>query len=269
MNFVERSRQIRKLTLECIGSIGVGHVGGCLSIAEVLSVLYTKHMKGNPKKPKKEGRNRLVLSKGHAGPALYATLASFGYFPEQQLQTLNKLGTSLPSHVDMNLTPGVDMTAGSLGQGISAAVGMAVAGKIVNDGARIFCIIGDGESQEGQVWEAVMLAAHKKLDNFTLFVDNNKMQIDGPTAEILGMEDFAAKFKAFGFNAIRVDGHDCDAIDKAIRKAKNTKNGKPTAIILETVKGKGVKYIEALGAANHNIPMTEADLAKALAELEG
>lgn len=267
MNFVDRSKKIRKLTLECIASIGVGHVGGCLSLAEVLSVLYTKYMNGDPKNPGAAGRNRLVLSKGHAGPALYATLASFGYFPETQLQTLNKLGTSLPSHCDMNLTAGVDMTAGSLGQGISAAVGMAVASKIVKDGARIYCIIGDGESQEGQVWEAVMLAAHKKLDNFTLLLDNNKMQIDGATAEILYMEDFSAKFKAFGFNVIRVDGHDCDKIDKALETAGAGRDGKPFAIILDTVKGKGVKYIEELGAANHNIPLTADDLKKALAEL--
>ena len=266
MNFVDRSKQIRRLTLKCIASIGVGHVGGCLSLAEVLSVLYTKHMKINPNKPKMEGRDRLVISKGHAGPALYGTLAAFGYFPESELETLNKIGTKLPSHTDMNLTPGVDMTAGSLGQGISCAVGLAIAAKIKKDNARIFCIIGDGESQEGQVWEAIMLASQKKLDNFTLLVDNNKMQIDDMTSNIICVEDYEAKFRAFGFNVLRVDGHNCDKIDEAIEMAKKCK-GKPTAVILDTVKGKGLKMAEEMGVGSHNFPFTSVELEIALKEL--
>jgi transketolase len=267
MNFVDRSKEIRRLTLECIASIGVGHVGGSLSLAEALSVLYTKHMRVDLKNPQKVGRDRLVLSKGHAGPALYATLASFGFFPKEMLKTLNQIGTKLPSHVNMHLTPGVDMTTGSLGQGISAAVGMAIASKIKKDDARVYCIVGDGESQEGQVWEAVMLAAQKKLNNFTLFVDNNGMQIDDMTANIVDMEDYIKKFEAFGFAGIRVDGHDEDAIDKAIELAKTIKD-RPSAIVLNTVKGKGVRYIEDMGVGNHNIPCTADDLQKILDELK-
>lgn len=266
MDCVERAKEIRRLTLECIASIGVGHIGGSLSIVDTLAVLYTKHMKIDPNSPKMKGRDRLVMSKGHAGPALYATLASFGYFPKEELKTLNKIGTKLPSHCNMNLTTGVDMTTGSLGQGISCAVGLAIGSKISKDKARIYCVIGDGESQEGQVWEAVMLAAQMKLNNFTLFVDNNKMQIDDVTENIVNMEDYEKKFKAFGFNAIRVDGHDLTAIDDAIDKAKKCK-GKPTAIILDTVKGRGVKFIEDVGVGNHSMPFSAEQLEKALQEL--
>ncbi|MEG2014818.1 MAG: transketolase, partial [Clostridia bacterium] len=182
MNTLERSNEIRQLTLRCMASIGQGHVGGSLSIADVLAVLYSKHMRIDPKNPKLEGRDRLVLSKGHAGPALYATLASFGYFPKSELDTLNKLGTKLPSHCNMVLTTGVDMTAGSLGQGMSAAVGMAIGSVIKKDDATIYCIVGDGELQEGQNWEAAMYAGNRHLGNLIDFVDNNKMQIDGMTS---------------------------------------------------------------------------------------
>ena len=266
MDCIERSKEIRRLTLECIASIGVGHVGGCLSVADLLAVLYTKHMNVDPSDPQMKGRDRLVMSKGHAGPALYATLASFGFFPKEMLKTLNKIGTILPSHCNMQLTPGVDMTTGSLGQGISCAVGMAIGAKIAREKARVYCVIGDGESQEGQVWEAVMLAAHRKLGNFTLFVDNNGMQIDDTTQNIVAVEDYEKKFKAFGFNAIRVDGHNHSAIDMAIEKAKRCKT-RPTAIILDTVKGKGVKFIEEMGVGNHSFSFGAAELEKALAEL--
>ena len=266
MDCVERAKEIRRLTLECIASIGVGHIGGSLSIVDTLAVLYTKHMRVDPSNPKMKGRDRLVMSKGHAGPALYATLASFGYFPKEELKTLNKIGTKLPSHCNMNLTTGVDMTTGSLGQGISCAVGLAIGSKIAKDKARIYCVIGDGESQEGQVWEAVMLAMQMKLNNFTLFVDNNKMQIDDLTENVVNMEDYEKKFKAFGFNAIRVDGHNLEEIDGAIDKAKKCK-GKPTAIILDTVKGKGVKFIEETGVGNHSMPFSAEQLENALKEL--
>ncbi len=267
MDLKAKTKEIRRLTLSCIASIGVGHVGGCMSIAEVLSVLYSKHMRIDPTNPGKLGRDRLVLSKGHAGPALYATLASFGYFDKKELLTLNKLGTSLPSHCNMQLTPGVDMTAGSLGQGISCGVGLALGSKLSKDGARIYVIVGDGECQEGQVWEAAMFAAHKKLDNLTVFVDNNKMQIDGLTKYIVNIENIADKWRAFGFEVIQVNGHDEDAIDKAITKAKTVAD-KPTCIILDTIKGHGVSIFEKMGFANHSCPVTVEQLEVSLKELE-
>jgi transketolase len=267
MDLKAKTKEIRRLALSCIASIGVGHVGGSMSIAEVLSVLYSKHMRIDPANPNKEGRDRFVLSKGHAGPALYATLASFGYFDKKELLTLNKLGTKLPSHCNMQLTPGVDMTAGSLGQGISCAVGLAIGSKLSNDGARIYVIVGDGESQEGQVWEAALLAAHKKLDNLTVFVDNNKMQIDGLTKDVVNVESIAEKWRAFGFEVTQIDGHDEEAIDQAITKAK-TVTGKPTCIVLNTIKGRGVSIFEKMGFANHSCPVTEEQLEESLKELE-
>lgn len=268
MNAVERSRQIRKLTLKCIGSIGVGHIGGSLSIVDFLSVLYSKHLKFDAKNPKMENRDRLVMSKGHAGPGLYATLSSFGFFDEKELETLNKFGTKLPSHCDMNLTPGVDMTAGSLGQGTSAAVGMALGNKIKNNDNRVYVVVGDGECQEGQVWEAAMFAAHKRLDNLTFVIDDNKMQIDGTTDKVCNIGSIEAKFRAFNFNTISVDGHDHEQIDNALTKAASYK-GAPTVIILNTVKGKGVSYSESAGVGCHNMPLTAQQLEKSLAELEG
>ncbi len=267
MDLKAKTREIRRLTLQCIASIGVGHVGGCLSIAEVMSVLYSKHMRVDPKNPQKAGRDRLVLSKGHAGPAWYATLASFGYFDKSELLTLNKIGTKLPSHCNMQLTAGVDMTAGSLGQGISCGVGLAVGSKLAKDGARIYVIVGDGESQEGQVWEAAMFAAHHKLDNFTVFVDNNKMQIDGLTKDVCNVESLAAKWAAFGFDVQEVNGHDEDAIDLAITNAKKVV-GKPTCIILDTIKGHGVSIFEQMGFANHSCNVSQEQLQIALNELE-
>jgi transketolase len=267
-NLKERSRQIRKLMLTSIHSIGVGHLGGCLSIAEVLSVLYFGGvMNIDPKNPKMEGRDRLIVSKGHAGPAVYAALCLRGYFPESELLTLNKLGTNLPSHCDMNRTPGVDMTAGSLGQGLSCAVGAAIGSKIKQDNTTIYAIIGDGESQEGQIWEAAMLAAHKKLNNLIAFLDFNNMQIDGYVSEVNSLGDPEEKWKAFGWNTQLVDGHDCDAILEAIKMAKKEKE-KPSMIILKTIKGKGVSFIEAAGTANHNMPLTDEQYALAMKELE-
>ncbi|HHW00284.1 MAG TPA: transketolase [Clostridiaceae bacterium] len=265
-SFEEKSKEIRRLTIECIGNLGVGHIGGCLSIVDVLTVLYYSQMNVDPANPKMEGRDRLIISKGHAGPALYATLASKGFFPKDELYTLNRLGTNLPSHCDMNKTPGVDMTTGALGQGFSCAVGIAIGSKIKKDGAYIYTIIGDGESQEGQIWEAAMLAAHKKLDNLIAFTDYNKLQIDGPIDEVNSLSDLPAKWESFGWHVQRIDGHDHFAIYEAIEKAKKTE-GKPSMIILDTIKGKGVSFIEAVGAGNHNMPITKEQLEAALQEL--
>lgn len=266
MNTIERAKEIRRLILKCIHSFGSGHVGGSLSVADILAVLYQNHMRVDPKNPKKEGRDRFILSKGHAGPALYATLVSFGFFGEEELATLNKLGTNLPSHTNAVLTKGVDISAGSLGQGISCAVGVALASRLANDGARIYAVVGDGETQEGQVWEAFMQAAFRRLDNLTVFIDNNGMQIDDLTDKILKMEDFEEKMRAFGFHTLRIDGHDHAEIERAITEAKNTK-GAPTAIIADTVKGKGVTFYEQMGVANHSTNVSDEQLAAALAEL--
>ena len=242
----EICKQIRRMTLECIGSIGSGHIGGSMSIVELLRVLYFDKMNVDPKNPKMEGRDRLIVSKGHAGPAVYATLALKGFFPKEWLYTLNRFGTNLPSHCDMNKTPGVDMTAGSLGQGFSCAVGVAIGSKLKKDGATIYAIVGDGESQEGQIWEAAMLGAQKKLDNLIAFTDKNNMQLDGYTDDINSLGDLKAKWRAFGWYTQEIDGHDCEAISAAIDRAK-AKKGKPSMIILDTIKGKGVSFAEAAG----------------------
>ncbi len=261
-----KSKEIRKLIIHEIATLGVGHVGGCLSAVEAMVCLYYRAMNIDPKNPKMEGRDMFVLSKGHAGPALYAVLADKGYFPIEELDTLNKPETRLPSHADMLKTPGVDMTAGSLGQGISAAVGMAKASKIKKDNARIFAMIGDGESQEGQVWEAAMAAAHFGLDNFTLFLDNNGMQIDDLTEKTMNLGDVESKWKSFGFNTYSVDGHCVESISNAIDASKKV-SGKPSIIILNTVKGKGVSFIEDMGVKNHNATLNEEQKQRAFAEL--
>lgn len=261
------SKQIRRLIVKSIGHLGVGHIGGCLSIADVLAVLYFEKMHIDPNDPKMEGRDRLIVSKGHAGPAVYAALALRGYFPEEELLTLNRLGTKLPSHCDMNRTPGVDMTTGSLGQGFSCAVGAAIGSKIKQDGATIYTIIGDGESQEGQIWEAAMLAAHKKLDNLVAFTDCNKLQIDDSTDHVNSLGDLKAKWEAFGWHTQWVDGHDHAMISSAIDAAK-AQAGRPSMILLDTVKGKGVTFAEEAGANNHNMPISREQMEAALAELD-
>ena len=261
-------KDIREQTIRAIASIGVGHVGGCLSIVEILTVLYGKHMNIDPQKPRMEGRDRMILSKGHAGPALYATLALKGYFPVDELQTLNASGTNLPSHCDMLKTVGIDMTTGSLGQGFSAAVGIAMGSALKQDGATIYTIIGDGESQEGQIWEAAMLAGHRKLDNLIGFTDYNKMQIDGPVAEICGIDPLADKWKSFGWHVLEIDGNNLAEVDKAVTEAR-AHRGKPTMIIAHTVKGKGISFVEEKGAANHSMPITANDMEKAIAEIRG
>lgn len=265
MNFEKFSKEIRRNTLRCLHSQGSGHVGGSLSIVDVLAVLYGKHMDVDPSNPRKDDRDRLVLSKGHAGPALYATLALKGFFPVEWLDTLNKLGTRLPSHTNLNLTPGVDMTAGSLGQGLSCACGLALANKAKGINKYVYVITGDGELQEGQNWEGAMFAANKKL-NIIVLVDNNKLQIDGATKDVMNVEDIEAKFKAFGFATQRVDGHDHKALDQAITKAKKQKGAQ--CIVMDTIKGKGVSFYEAMGAGVHSTNVTDEQYANAISELK-
>lgn len=263
---LQKAKEIRKLTVQCIASLGVGHIGGCLSIADLLSVLYYQVMNVDTNNCKKEGRDRLIVSKGHAGPAIYATLASKGFFDSEKLKTLNQLNTNLPSHCDMNKTPGIDMTTGSLGQGFSAAVGIAIGSKLKKDGAYIYTIIGDGESQEGQIWEAAMYASHKKLDNLIAFTDNNQLQIDGPTKDINNLEHLEEKWSAFGWDVYSIDGHDINSIYDSINKAKLIKN-KPSMIILNTIKGKGVSFVEEAYVGSHNMKINKEQLEIALKEL--
>jgi len=259
--------EIRRRTVKAIGHLGVGHIGGCLSIADLLAVLYYAEMRIDPQTPRMPGRDRLILSKGHAGPALYAVLSMKGYIPEEELLTLNRLGTNLPSHCDMNRTCGVDMTTGSLGQGFSCAVGVAIGSLLRGDGARVYAVIGDGESQEGQIWEAAMFAAAKKLENLFAFCDLNGLQIDGPTDLVNSLGDIEAKWAAFGWHTQRVNGHDVSAIHRAVERAAEAE-GQPHMILLDTVKGRGVGFIERMGAANHNAPLSPEQTRTAMAELE-
>ncbi len=253
------SREIRLETIKMFRHRGFGHLGGSLSIVEVLSVLYSKVMRVDPKDPNWMGRDYLVLSKGHAGPALYATLALKGYFKLDLLTTLNDNETNLPSHCDRLKTPGIDMTTGSLGQGISSAVGIAKALKIEKQKNLVFAIIGDGELNEGQCYEAIQFAAHNKLDNLIVFVDENKIQLDGFTKDISDQRDLIAKFNAFGFHSVRVNGHNENSILQAIKIAIN-KVGQPSVIILDTIKGKGIEEFENI-VKNHHMRFSKADLA--------
>ena len=233
------ANEIRKETVKCIASVGIGHLGGSLSIADLLAVLYFDQMKIDPSNPRKTDRDILVCSKGHAGPAIYSSLAMKGYFDKSLLYTLNQPNTDLPSHCDMRKTPGVDMTTGSLGQGISAACGIALANQMDGkDDLYTYCIMGDGESQEGQIWEAAMFASHRKLSNLIAFVDNNNLQIDGTVDQVCSLGDVVEKYLSFGWDTVRVNGHDVEAIHNAVENAKTVKN-KPSVIVLDTVKGKG------------------------------
>ena len=262
---------IRCDVLMSIGHLGVGHIGGCLSVVELLAVLYFEAMRIDPNDPKKAGRDRFICSKGHAGPAVYAALANRGYFDRSELLTLNQGGTDLPSHCDMLRTRGIDMTTGSLGQGFSCAVGAALGSKLERDGAIIYALIGDGESQEGQIWEAAMFAAAKKLDNLIAFTDYNKLQIGGTVAEINDIAPLAEKWAAFGWNVIEVeDGNDVAEVSAAVAHAKlGLGSGRPTMVILNTVKGCGVPWIVALGAANHNTNLTEEQAQEAIRVIRG
>lgn len=268
MYYTKKCLEIRRDILFEIGTLGVGHIGGSFSIVELLVVLYYKHMNINPQDPNMIARDRLIVSKGHSGPAVYAVLCDKKYFPKDWLSTLNKPGTNLPSHCDMNRTPGIDMTTGSLGQGFSCAVGIAKASKLKQDGAYIYTIIGDGESQEGQIWEAAMFASQHKLNNLIAFTDNNKLQLDNYTDEICSIEPIDKKWESFNWNVVRVkNGNNCEKIDKAIIKAKNFDNNLPTMIILDTIKGHGLSFVENSKVNNHSMNITPDMLESGLKEL--
>lgn len=258
--------KIRKHAVTAVHSASSGHPGGSLSIADILSVLYFDEMKIDPKDPKNPERDRFVLSKGHCAPALYGTLAERGYFPVEDIPTFRKFGSYLQGHPDMKGVPGVDMSTGSLGQGISAACGMALAAKLDNKDYRVYAVLGDGELEEGQVWEAAMFAAHYKLDNLTAFVDFNGLQIDGDITKVMNPTPIDKKFEAFGWNVICIDAHNYDDIKNAIKTAKNTK-GKPTAVIAKSVKGKGVSFMEN-NAAWHGSAPNDEQFALAVSELD-
>ena len=246
MNTLELQKQaneIRKGIIAAVHSAKSGHPGGSLSAADIFTYLYFEEMNIDPKNPKMEDRDRFVLSKGHVAPGLYAALAHRGYFPVEDLVTLRHTGSYLQGHPDMKHIPGVDMSSGSLGQGLSAACGMALAGKMKQQDYRVYALCGDGEIEEGQVWEAMMFASHYKLDNLLVFVDNNNLQIDGAVSDVMSPYPIDEKFAAFGLFVQTVDGHDFDAIDAAVKRAEQEK-GRPSAIVLKTVKGKGVSFME-------------------------
>ena len=250
------ANEVRKGIVAAVHSAKAGHPGGSLSAADIFTYLYFEEMNIDPGNPKMEGRDRFVLSKGHTAPGLYATLAERGFFPKEDLTTLRHIGSHLQGHPCMQETPGVDMSSGSLGQGISAAVGMALAAKLDNKSYRTYTLLGDGEIQEGQVWEASMFAGHRKLDNLCVIVDNNGLQIDGKIDDVCSPYPIDEKFKAFHFHVINVDGHNFDEIAKAFAEAKQTK-GKPTAIIAKTVKGKGVSFMENQASWHGTAPNEE------------
>ena len=257
--------KIRLGVIESTYAAQSGHPGGSLSISDILAYLYFEEMNVYPDDPKNANRDRLVLSKGHTAPALYSALAVKGFFPFEELKTLRQADSRLQGHPDMKGTPGVDMTTGSLGLGISAACGMALAAKVDKKGYRVYAILGDGESEEGQVWEASMFANHYKLDNLCVILDYNKLQIDGPVADVIGPAPFEPKLEAFGYNVIVIDGHDFNQIDAAFRAARECK-GRPTAILAYTTKGKGVSFME--NKVNwHGAAPKDADYATAVAEI--
>lgn len=259
------SKKIRKDIIEEVYSANSGHPGGALSIADILTVLYFNQMNIDPQKPDDENRDRLVLSKGHASAALYAVLAEKGYFPKEDLKTFRKLESYLQGHPDMKHIPGVDMTTGSLGQGLSAANGMAMISKLDKKEIRVYCLVGDGEIEEGQIWEAAMTSAQYNLDNLCLIVDNNNLQIDGTIEEVMNSQPIDEKFRSFGFNVINIDGHNYEQIIHAFESAKACK-GKPTAIIAKTIKGKGVSFMENQAGWHGKAPKQE-EYEKAMEEL--
>lgn len=261
------ANEVRKGIVTAVHSAKAGHPGGSLSAADVFTYLYFEEMNIDPKNPKKEDRDRFVLSKGHTAPGLYSALAQRGYFPVEDLKTLRQLGSYLQGHPDMKHIPGVDMSSGSLGQGISCAVGMALSAKLSNDSYRVYTLLGDGEIQEGQVWEAAMFAGHRKLDNLVVMVDNNGLQIDGKVEDVCSPYPIGDKFKAFNFHVIEdVDAHDFDAIKAAFDEAKATQ-GMPTAIVFKSVKGKGVSFMEN-NAAWHGTAPNDEQYATAMEDLE-
>ena len=260
------ANEVRKGIVTAVHGAKAGHPGGSLSAADIFTYLYFEEMNIDPKDPKKADRDRFVLSKGHTAPGLYSVLANRGYFPVEDLPTLRHLGSYLQGHPCMQETPGVDMSSGSLGQGISAAVGMALAAKMDNMDYRTYTLLGDGEIEEGQVWEASMFAGHRKLDNLVVIVDNNGLQIDGPVSEVCSPYPIDKKFEAFNFHVINVDAHDFDAIRAAFKEARETK-GMPTAIIAHSLKGKGVSFMEG-SVAWHGTAPNDEQYAVAMADLE-
>ncbi len=261
-----KANEVRKGIITAVHSAKAGHPGGSLSAADLYTFLYFEEMNIDPKDPKKADRDRFVLSKGHTSPGYYATLANRGFFPVEDLETFRHLGSYLQGHPDMKHIPGVDMSSGSLGQGVSAAVGMAISAKLSNDDYRVYALLGDGEIQEGQVWEASMLAGHRKLDNLVVIIDNNGLQIDGKVCDVCSPYPIDEKMKAFNFHVINIDGHDFDQIRSAFKEAKETK-GMPTAIIAKTIKGKDVSFMENQ-AAWHGTAPNDEQFAIAMADLE-
>lgn len=259
--------KIRRHVIEAVSAAKSGHPGGSLSVTDIITTLYFDEMNVDPKNPKMADRDRFVLSKGHCAPALYAALAMKGFFPEEDIETLRKVTSYLEGHPSISTVPGIDISTGSLGQGISNAVGIALAGKLDKKDYRIFTVLGDGETEEGQVWEAAMAAAHYKLDNITAFIDLNGLQIDGNTTDVMNPNPLDEKFRAFGWNVITIDGHNFAEIRAAIDQAKATK-GKPTMIIAKTVKGKGVSFMEG-DYGWHGVAPNAEQTAKALAEIDG
>ena len=266
LELMKTANEVRKGIVTAVHSAKSGHPGGSLSAADIYTYLYFEEMNIDPKDPKKADRDRFVLSKGHTAPGYYSTLAHRGFFPVEDLTTLRKVGSYLQGHPDMKHIPGVDMSSGSLGQGISAAVGMAISAKLSNDDYRVYTLLGDGEIQEGQVWEASMLAGHRKLDNLVVIVDNNNLQIDGKITDGNSPYPIDKKFEAFNFHVINIDGNDFDQIEAAFKAARNTK-GMPTAIIAKTIKGKGVSFMEDQAGWHGKAPNDE-QYAQAMEELE-
>lgn len=266
LELMKIANEVRKGAVTAVYNAKSGHPGGSLSAADIYAYLFFEEMNIDPKEPKKADRDRFVLSKGHTAPGYYAALAHRGFFPVEDLTTLRKVGSYLQGHPDMKHIPGVDMSSGSLGQGISAAVGMALSAKLSNDDYRVYTLLGDGEIQEGQVWEAAMLASHRKLDNLVVIVDNNGLQIDGAIDEVCSPYPIDKKFEAFNFHVINVDGHDFDALDAAFKEARETK-GQPTAIIAKTIKGKNVSFMENQESWHGSAPNAE-QYAVAMADLE-
>ena len=266
LELMKTANEVRKGIVTAVHSAKSGHPGGSLSAADIYTYLYFEEMNIDPKDPKKADRDRFVLSKGHTAPGYYSTLAHRGFFPVEDLTTLRKVGSYLQGHPDMKHIPGVDMSSGSLGQGISAAVGMAISAKLSNDDYRVYTLLGDGEIQEGQVWEASMLAGHRKLDNLVVIVDNNNLQIDGKITDVNSPYPIDKKFEAFNFHVINIDGNDFDQIEAAFKEARKTK-GMPTAIIAKTIKGKGVSFMEDQVGWHGKAPNDE-QYAQAMEELE-
>ena len=262
----KKANEVRKGIVTAVPSAKAGHPGGSLSAADIYTYLYFEEMNIDPTEPKMEDRDRFVLPKGHTAPGLYSVLAQRGYFPVEDLKTLRKLGSYLQGHPDMKHIPGVDMSSGSLGQGVSAAVGMALGAKLRGKGYRVYTLLGDGEIQEGQVWEAAMFAGHRKLDNLVVIVDNNGLQIDGRIDDVCSPYPIDKKFEAFNFHVINVDAHDFDDLRRAFKEARETK-GMPTAIIAHSLKGKGVSFMEGQ-ASWHGTAPNDEQYAVAMADLE-